>query len=67
VVPKPTEWEPSTTVVLPPPSAGAAEPSFSTATTQAGSGLVACDYADARAFAQRMLRFLARMKNVVDD
>jgi hypothetical protein len=51
--------------VLPPPSVAASEPSSSVVATKAASGLVECDYADVRASAEQVLRFLDRMKNVV--
>jgi hypothetical protein len=53
--------------VLPPPSTTTSDASSSTATTKVTSKLVACDYADARASIERVLRFLDRMKNAVDD
>jgi hypothetical protein len=53
--------------VLPPPSVVASEPSSLAAATKAALGLVACDYADARASTERVLRFVDRMMNAVDD
>jgi hypothetical protein len=48
-------------------TAVASDPSPSAIVVKGGAGLVACDYADARASAQRVLQYLDRMKNVVDD
>jgi hypothetical protein len=52
---------------MPPPVAAISRPSSSVTPAQARSGLVACDYTDAMASAQRVLQFLDRMKSVVDD
>jgi hypothetical protein len=66
-VSKPDDREPSAVVVMPPPSTAATEPSSSIDATKVASGLVACDYVDARASVERVLWFLDRMKNVIDD
>jgi hypothetical protein len=53
--------------VLPPPVAASPEPSSLAAAAQARAVLVACDFTDARASAQRVLQFLDHMNIVVDD
>jgi hypothetical protein len=53
--------------VLPSSAAVACDPSPSATVIIGGVGLVACDYTDARSFAERVLQFLNRMKNAVDD
>jgi hypothetical protein len=45
----------------------ASEPSPSVGATKVSSGLVACEYAESRAFAHRVLQFFDRMKNAIDD
>jgi hypothetical protein len=47
-VSNPAEREPSIVVMLPPPDVAASGPLSSAAAAQVGSGLVACDYTDAR-------------------
>jgi hypothetical protein len=64
---KPAKRESSDVVVRPPPSVDGSGPSSSAAATQAGSGLVGCDYTDARASAQQVFQFLSYLKNRVDD
>jgi hypothetical protein len=58
---------PSTIAMVLPPSVAASRPSSLVVATKAASELVACDYADARASAHRVLQFLDRMKNAIDN
>jgi hypothetical protein len=58
---------PSAVAMVLPPSVAASRPSSLVVATKAASGLVACDYANARASAHRVLQFLDRMKNAVND
>jgi hypothetical protein len=47
--------------------APASEPSPSAIATKVTSGLVSCDYAEARASAHQLLPFLNRIKSAIDD
>jgi hypothetical protein len=53
--------------MLPLPVATASNPSPLAPAARGGAGLVAYDFADARASVQRVLQFLDRMKIAVDD
>jgi hypothetical protein len=53
--------------MLPLPVATASNPSPLAPAARGGAGLVAYDFADARASVQRVLQFLYRMKIAVDD
>jgi hypothetical protein len=64
---KAVEQKPSHALVLLSSGATAPDPSPSMTVVKGGTGLVACDYADARAYPQQMLQYLDHMKNAVDD
>jgi hypothetical protein len=54
-------------VIAQEPPASASEPSSSASAIEALWGLVACEYAVARASAHQVLQFLDKMKNTADD
>jgi hypothetical protein len=64
---KAVEQKPSHALVLLSSGATAPNPSPSMTVVKGGTGLVVCDYADAGAYAQRVLQYLEHMKNMVDD
>jgi hypothetical protein len=59
--------KPPVCVFMPSSLAFASGPASLAGATKAPSGLVACDYSEARASAHQVLQFLDRMKNGVDD
>jgi hypothetical protein len=54
-------------VIAQEPPASTSDPSSSAAVVEVPSGLTACEYAEIRAFAHRVLQFIDKMKIAADE